>query len=451
MLKAPELLLPAGSLDKMHAAFDFGADAVYAGQPRYSLRVRNNDFSTLQALQEGIDDAHARGKQFFVASNIFAHNAKLKTYLRDMEPVIGMKPDALIMADPGLIMMVRDKWPEVPVHLSVQANAVNWADVKFWHRMGLTRVILSRELSLDEIEEIRQQCPEMELEVFVHGALCIAYSGRCLLSGYFNHRDPNQGTCTNSCRWDYKVQPAQEDATGDFAKVIPLQFQQALREAEQQPFSSLHQQPRHPLADQAYLIEEAERPGQLMPIMEDEHGTYIMNSKDLRAVEHIERLVKIGVDSLKVEGRTKSLYYAARTAQVYRQAIDDAVEGRPFNIDLLGQLQGLANRGYTDGFYQRHHTQSYQNYMRGASEANRSQYIGDVLSVEDGWARIEVKNRFAVGDRLEVIHPKGNRDIALTRMLNDDGADISVAPGSGHIVRIALDASLDRALLARYL
>ncbi|MBV7538291.1 tRNA 5-hydroxyuridine modification protein YegQ [Duganella sp. sic0402] len=451
MLKAPELLLPAGSLDKMHAAFDFGADAVYAGQPRYSLRVRNNDFSTLQALQEGIEGAHARGKLFFVASNIFAHNAKLKTYLRDMEPVINMKPDALIMADPGLIMMVRDKWPEVPVHLSVQANAVNWADVKFWHRMGLTRVILSRELSLDEIEEIRQQCPEMELEVFVHGALCIAYSGRCLLSGYFNHRDPNQGTCTNSCRWDYKVQNAEEDATGDFAKVIPLQFQKALQEAEQRPFSSLHQQPRHPLADQAYLIEEAERPGQLMPIMEDEHGTYIMNSKDLRAVEHIERLVKIGVNSLKVEGRTKSLYYAARTAQVYRQAIDDAVAGRAFNVDLLGQLQGLANRGYTDGFYQRHHTQSYQNYMRGASEANRSQYIGDVLSVSDGWARVEVKNRFAVGDKLEVIHPQGNRDIELTRMLNDDGAEISVAPGSGHIVRIALDASLDRALLARYL
>ncbi|MRX10778.1 tRNA 5-hydroxyuridine modification protein YegQ [Pseudoduganella sp. FT25W] len=451
MLKAPELLLPAGSLDKMHAAFDFGADAVYAGQPRYSLRVRNNDFSTLQALQEGIDGAHARGKQFFVASNIFAHNAKLKTYLRDMEPVIAMKPDALIMADPGLIMMVRDKWPEVPVHLSVQANAVNWADVKFWHRMGLTRVILSRELSLDEIEEIRQQCPEMELEVFVHGALCIAYSGRCLLSGYFNHRDPNQGTCTNSCRWDYKVRHAQEDATGDFAQVIPLRFNKALQEAEQRPFSSLHQQPRHPLADQAYLIEEAERPGQLMPIMEDEHGTYIMNSKDLRAVEHIERLVRIGVDSLKVEGRTKSLYYAARTAQVYRQAIDDAVAGRPFNVDLLGQLQGLANRGYTDGFYQRHHTQSHQNYMRGASEANRSQYVGDVLSVEDGWARVDVKNRFAVGDRLEVIHPGGNRDVALTRMLSDDGADISVAPGSGHIVRIALDASLDRALLARYL
>lgn len=161
-LKAPELLLPAGSLEKMHAAFDFGADAVYAGQPRYSLRARNNEFSTLDVLQKGIDDAHARGKLFFVASNIFPHNSKLKTYLNDMEPVIAMKPDALIMADPGLIMMVREKWPEVNVHLSVQANAVNWADVKFWQKMGLTRVILSRELSLDEIEEIKQRVPEME-------------------------------------------------------------------------------------------------------------------------------------------------------------------------------------------------------------------------------------------------------------------------------------------------
>jgi putative protease len=313
-------------------------------------------------------------------------------------------------------------------------------------------VILSRELSLDEIEEIRQRCPEMELEVFVHGALCIAYSGRCLLSGYFNHRDSNQGTCTNSCRWDYKVRNAAEDASGDLGamQVIPLHFDQALEEANR-PFSSLHQQPRHPLADQPYLIEEAGRPGQLLPILEDEHGTYIMNSKDLRAVEHVERLVKIGVNSLKVEGRTKSLYYAARTAQVYRHAIDDAVAGRPFDIGLLGQLQGLANRGYTDGFYQRHHTQAHQNYMHGASQADRSQYVGDVLSVEDGWARVEVKNRFAVGDRIEVIHPSGNRDITLTRILSDDGAPMQVAPGRGYLVRIELDPALDRALLARYL
>jgi U32 family peptidase len=450
----PELLLPAGSLAKMHMAFNFGADAVYAGQPRYSLRARNNEFSTLGMLATGIREAHDRGKQFYVASNIFAHNAKLKTYLDDMAPVIEAKPDALIMADPGLIMLVRDKWPEVPVHLSVQANAINWADVKFWQRMGLTRVILSRELSLDEIAEIRQRCPDMELEVFVHGALCIAYSGRCLLSGYFNHRDSNQGTCTNSCRWDYKVMNAGEDAVGDVVRVpvetLQMNYHQAM-ELANQPFSAMGDMPRHPLADRPYFIEEGKRPDELLPIMEDEHGTYIMNSKDLRAVEHIERLVKIGVNSLKIEGRTKSIYYVARTAQVYRRAIDDAIADKPFDNALLGMLQGLANRGYTDGFLQRHHTQDYQNYLTGASELDNSHYVGDVKSISNGLAEVMVKNRFSIGDRIEIIHPSGNEIITLEQMKSTEGESISVAPGSGHVVRIPLDAKYDKALLARLL
>ena len=285
MRKAPELLAPAGSLDMMRTAFAFGADAIYAGQPRYSLRVRNNAFGTIAALKEGIDEAHARGKQFFVVSNIFPHNAKLATYLADMAPVIALKPDALIMSDPGLIDMVREAWPEQVIHLSVQANTVNWAAVRFWQKIGVNRIILSRELSLDEVAEIRQQCPDIELEVFVHGALCIAYSGRCLLSGYFNHRDPNQGSCTNSCRWEYKVSTSR-------------------------PAGALLKQ------EQEILLEEKQRPGELMPIEEDEHGTYILNSKDLRAIEHVQRLVEIGVDSLKIEGRTKSPYYVARTTQV---------------------------------------------------------------------------------------------------------------------------------------
>lgn len=453
-LKSPELLLPAGSLEKMHAAFDFGADAVYAGQPRYSLRARNNEFSTLDILQQGISGAHARGKLFFVASNIFPHNSKLKTYINDMEPVIAMKPDALIMADPGLIMMVREKWPEVNIHLSVQANAVNWADVKFWQSIGLTRVILSRELSLAEIEEIRQRCPDMELEVFVHGALCIAYSGRCLLSGYFNRRDPNQGTCTNSCRWDYKVENAHENETGDLARIpvetIKLNFENELEEANQS-FSAMGDMLRHPLADRPYLIEETGRTGQFMPILEDEHGTYIMNSKDLRAIEHVERLAKIGVDSLKIEGRTKSLYYVARTAQSYRKAIDDAVAGRPFNNQLLGELNGLANRGYTDGFLQRHQSQDHQNYMEGVSKAHRSQYAGNVLTVENGWATIEVKNRFGVGDQIEIIHPSGNEIITLKEMKNKHQQAIDVIGGAGHTVQIPLDKKYDKALIARML
>ena len=436
MPNTPELLLPAGSLEKMRTAFSFGADAVYAGQPRYSLRARNNEFK-LEQLDSGIREAHALGKKFYVASNLSPHNAKVKTYMADMAPVIDMKPDALIMADPGLIMMVREAWPEVPVHLSVQANTVNYAAVRFWKSMGLTRVILSREISLDEIAEIRQQCPDMELEVFVHGALCIAYSGRCLLSGYFNHRDANQGTCTNACRWDYKVHEGTENAAGDVVAQT----------------AACGDQQRHPEAEQVYLLEEGDRPGELLPIEEDEHGTYIMNSKDLRAVEHIEKLVAMGIDSLKVEGRTKSAYYVARVSQVYRKAIDDAVAGRQFDTTLLSNLESLANRGYTDGFYERHHTQEYQNYMRGHSESALSQYVGDIVAYDTAtrMADVVVKNRFQVGDRLEIIHPTGNRVIQLDGMQDNYGKSIAVAPGSGHQVKIPLGENLDKALIARFI
>ncbi len=448
-MKSPELLAPAGDLDRMRTAFDYGADAVYAGQPRYSLRVRENDFS-MQNLEIGINEAHARGKKFFVASNISPHNAKVKTYMRDMEPVIAMRPDALIMADPGLIMMVRERWPEVPVHLSVQANAVNYASVKFWQSMGLTRVILSRELSIDEIEEIRQECPDMELEVFIHGALCIAYSGRCLLSGYFNSRDPNQGSCTNSCRWDYKVHDAKEDAAG----VVRLKDFNFEEEANKSQLSSCGSLPRHPEANKVFLIEEKGRPGELLPIMEDEHGTYIMNSKDLRAIEHVERLTKIGVDSLKIEGRTKSRYYVARTSQSYRQAIDDAVAGRSFDMRLLGELENLANRGYTDGFYQRHHTSEHQNYMQGFSKSNRSLYVGDVVAYDaaSGLADIEARNKFAVGDRLQIIHPTGNQEIIVEKMFNKKGENIQEAAGSGYYVKVPVVAGdLSNAMVSKYI
>lgn len=453
---APELLLPAGSLAKMRAAYDFGADAVYAGQPRYSLRARNNEFR-LEQIGQGIAEAHARGRQFFVTSNLIAHNDKVRTYLRDIAPVIELQPDALIMADPGLILQVRERWPEVAIHLSVQANTTNSATVKFWQRIGIRRIILSRELSLDEIEAIRQDCPDIELEVFVHGALCIAYSGRCLLSGYFNRRDPNQGTCTNACRWDYKTHAA-DDQASDAGDAQPVKlagdfdFASAQQEAESAFTSTCGSGPRHPLADRVYLIEEKERPGQLMPIMEDEHGTYIMNSKDLRAVEHVDRLARIGVDSLKIEGRTKSLYYVARTAQVYRRAIDDAVAGRPFNPELLLELDGLANRGYTGGLLERRPSQDYQNYVTGHSVAHRSQFVGEVRSVRaDGWAEVETKNRFAVGDTIEVIHPAGNRRVQLDRMTTLDGEPVQVAAGSPVRVWVPLGGPSEGALLARML
>lgn len=448
MLKAPELLMPAGTFEHLQYAYDFGADAVYAGQPRYSLRARNNDFK-LEQLKLGIEEARARGKKLYVASNILPHNGKIRTYLKDMEPLMEMKPDALIMADPGLIMMVKDRWPDAEIHLSVQANTVNFAGVKFWQRQGLSRVILSRELSLDEIEEIRQECPDMEIEVFVHGALCIAYSGRCLLSGYFNRRDPNQGTCTNACRWEYKVHDTQPDEAGDVKLLDGFNFNQELDTANQQ-FSAAGGVKRHPLSDKTYLIEDVSRPGELMPIIEDEHGTYIMNSKDLRAIQHVERLVKIGVNSLKVEGRTKSIYYVARVAAAYRQAIDAAVAGKPFDPTLLANLEGLANRGYTDGFLQRHHAEDYQNYIDSHSKSRASQYVGEVLEIDnEGWGLIDVKNKFSLGDKLEIIHPSGTRIIDVTLMVNKQGEKVEVAQGSGIFVKLPAMNGMEKALLAR--
>lgn len=448
LMLSSELLLPAGSLKHIRYAFAYGADAVYAGQPRYSLRVRNNEFN-VETLANGIDYAHRLEKKFFVASNLLAHNAKVKTYMADMEQVIQLTPDALIMADPGLIMMVRERWPDVPVHLSVQANTVNYAAVRFWQSLGLTRVILSRELSLAEIEEIRQQCPDIELEVFVHGALCIAYSGRCLLSGYFNHRDPNQGACTNACRWAYKVHEGQENVTGDIQRI-----DSDAMDAMDNPslLREISKPKRHPLADNAYLIEEKGRPGECMPIMEDEYGTYIMNSRDLRAVQYVDRLMKIGIDSLKVEGRTKSHYYVARTAQIYRQAINDAVVGRAFDPVLYGKLEGLANRGYTQGFYERHPDQSYQNYLTNYSVSHRQKFVGEIVAFNDanGMADILVKNKMIVGDSIEVISPSGNQTITLEHMEDLSGRTMQEAPGGGYQVRIPLPVNdYENGLLAK--
>jgi len=445
----PELLSPAGSLKNMRYAFAYGADAVYAGQPRYSLRVRNNEFNH-QNLAIGINEAHALGKKFYVVVNIAPHNAKLKTFLRDLQPVIDMGPDALIMSDPGLIMMVREAFPQMDIHLSVQANAVNWATVKFWIQLGLTRVILSRELSLEEIAEIRAQVPDMEIEIFVHGALCMAYSGRCLLSGYINKRDPNQGTCTNACRWEYKVQEGKEDDLGNIVhQYEPIPVKQVTPAEKVEPTLGVGQP-----TDKVYMLEEAMRPGEYMSAFEDEHGTYIMNSKDLRAIQHVETLTQMGVHSLKIEGRTKSFYYCARTAQVYRRAIDDAAAGKPFDPSLLTTLEGLAHRGYTEGFLRRHTHDAQQNYEYGHSVSDRQQFVGEFTGNRvDGWAEIDVKNKFSVGDSVEMMTPKGNVQFTLEALRNKKGQPVDVAPGNGHIVYVSLpeDINLEFAILLRNL
>ncbi len=430
----PELLSPAGTYKNMEYAFAYGADAVYAGQPRYSLRVRNNEFDN-ETLEKGIKRAHELGKKFYVVSNIQAHNAKIKTFMRDISPVIAMKPDALIMSDPGLIALVRAEFPEQEIHLSVQSNAVNWATVKFWQDQGITRVVLSRELSLKEIQDISENVPGMELEVFVHGALCIAYSGRCLLSGYINKRDANQGTCTNACRWNYNTYEGKENDSGDVVGIPVNQVEQITEPKAPAPTLG-----EGGTTDRVMLLEEEGRPGELMPAFEDEHGTYIMNSKDLRAVELVPDMVRIGVDSLKIEGRTKSHYYVARTAQVYRRAIDDAVEGKPFDQSLLTDLDSLASRGYTEGFLRRHVHSEYQNYDYGVSKSSHQRFVGEVIDVleRDGrsFLEIDVKNKFCVGDSIEIMTPAGNVNLELQEMRDHHDNDIKAAKGSGWIARI---------------
>ena len=413
MYKSPELLAPAGNPTAMKIAFAYGADAVYAGEPRYSLRVRNNSF-TLANLGESIDYAHQLGKRFYVVVNIAPHNAKLAHFVEHMAQVVALQPDALIVSDPGIVMLLRQHFPEQALHLSVQANTVNWAALKFWQQQGIERVILSRELSLQEIKEMREHVPDMELEVFVHGALCMAYSGRCLLSGYTNKRDPNQGACTNACRWKYHTQPAQQDEVGQY---IP----------------------------DPILVADPQRPDEPMLLDEDIHGSYLMNSKDLRAVDLVEPLTQMGVHSLKIEGRTKSDYYVARTTQVYRRAIDDAVAGRPFNPRLLNELDGMANRGFTHGFLQRHSAQSLQNYERAHSEG-QEQLVGQLLDTEHQDAYlVDVKNAFSVGDELLLITPKGNYPLKVTELVDKQGMPLVRAPGSGYQVYVPADVTIDSA------
>jgi putative protease len=310
----------------------------------------------------------------------------------------------------------------------VQANTVNWASVEFWQLQGVSRVILSRELSLEEIEEIRQQVPTMELEVFVHGALCMAYSGRCLLSGYMNKRDANQGSCTNACRWKYSAQPAQENLTGDIVQsYVP------------EPTLGIGTP-----TEQVFLLQEANRPDELMPAFEDEHGTYIMNAKDLRAVQHVERLTRMGVHSLKIEGRTKSHFYCARTTQVYRRAIDDAAAGLPFDRNLMTDLESLAQRGYTEGFLRRHVHDEYQNYQNGSSVCDRQQFVGELTGERrERLAEVKVKNRFALGDHMELMTPKGNFHFDLHELQNAQGEALQVAPGDGHTVYLPIPDAVD--------
>jgi len=400
-------------------ALAFGADAVYAGVPKYSLRTREIGFRQ-DTLKEAVDYTHGLGKKIYLVMNIYAHNLKVDGFLKELDRVAELNPDGLIMSDPGLIAQVLKRYPEIPVHLSTQANTTNWTTVQFWRDLGVKRIILSRELHLDEIAEMHRHVPDIELEAFVHGAICIAYSGRCLISNYLNHRDANQGTCTNSCRWEYKL-------AYDKGSILEV-------EKEQKPYNCTT------LLPDGFTVTEPKRHDEKMPVFEDEHGTYLMNSRDLCAIELLPDLVKAGVVSIKVEGRTKSAYYAAMTARSYRRAIDDLTAGKPFNPENLRDLMALSSRTYTTGFYTRNPRQFGENFEDGYSAGHTHRVTGILKSYNEKTAigEFEIKNRMETGMELELITPHKKTTFSLTSIKNVKGELIHEAHGGAENMYIPL-------------
>jgi U32 family peptidase len=420
-LISPELLLPAGDLEKLKVAIAFGADAVYAGVPKYSLRTREIGFRQ-ETLKEAVDYTHRLKKKIYLVMNIYAHNLKVDGFLKELDQVAELNPDGLIMSDPGLIAHALKHYPDIPIHLSTQANTTNWTTVQFWRDLGVKRIILSRELHLDEIAEMHRRVPDMELEAFVHGAICIAYSGRCLISNYLNFRDANQGTCTNSCRWEYKL-------AYDKGSILEI-------EQEQTPLDFNAQ---NPLPD-GFTLSEPKRHDEKMPVFEDEYGTYLMNSRDLCAIELLPDLMNAGVTHFKVEGRTKSAYYAAMTARSYRRAIDDMMRDKSFNPENLRDLMALSSRTYTTGFYTRNPRQFGENFEDGYSAGHTHRVTGVLKSFDETsfMGEFEVKNRMETGTELELITPEEKIIFTLRHMENLKGERITEAHGGAENVRLLL-------------
>jgi len=419
MKQKPEILAPAGDMFKLKTAFAFGADAVYAGIPKFSLRTREAGFNA-DNLKEAIDYTHAIGKKIYLTLNIYPHNLKVDAFLRELDTVAQMEPDALIMADPGMIAAARERYPDIPIHLSTQANTVNWMTVKFWRELGLSRVILSRELRLEEIQKMHDAVPDIELEAFVHGAICISYSGRCLISNYLHGRDANQGTCTNSCRWEYQL---------GYDKGSLLEV-----EGSQKPYEYDTPPP------EGFYVKESHRPDDRFPIGEDEHGTYLMNSKDLCAIELIPNILKTGICSLKIEGRTKSAYYTAITSRAYSRALNDHLEGKPFDKENLRDLMRLSNRTYTTGFYSRNPRQYGENRDDGYSASLGEPVCGVIMDYDPqtGKAEIEVKNRFLPGDKVTLITPEKDTEFKLDAILDKHGSTLEAAHGGARNVWVYL-------------
>ncbi len=398
MRKKPELLIPSSSLEVLKVAVTYGADAVYIGGDMYGLRAKAKNFS-MEDMEEGIEFAHEHGKKVYVTANITAHNRDLDGIREYFTELKRIKPDALIISDPGVFDIAKEVCPEIDVHISTQANNVNYGTYRFWHRMGATRVVSARELSIKEIGEIRKNIPdELEIETFIHGAMCISYSGRCLLSNYFTGRDANLGACTHPCRWKY------------------------------------------------YIMEE-NRPGEYLPVEENERGTYIFNSKDLCMIEHIPDIIEAGIDSLKIEGRMKTALYVASVARTYREAIDDYYEDPALYEKkiphYMEEISKCTYRQFTTGFFYgptTHETQIYDNntYVKEYT------YLGLIGGKnEAGLYAIEQRNKFCVGETIEVMKPNGENILAeVKRIMDEDGNDMESCPHPKQKIYIDLGMEL---------
>ena len=399
MSRHPELLIPASSLEVLKIAVIYGADAVYIGGEVFGLRAKAKNFS-MEDMAEGIQFAHEHGVKVYVTANILAHNGDLEGVREYFTQLKEIKPDALIISDPGIYTIAKEICPEIERHISTQANNTNYGTYQFWWNQGAKRVVTARELSLNEIAEIRKNIPdEMEIETFVHGAMCISYSGRCLLSNYFTGRDANQGACTHPCRWKYAV------------------------------------------------VEE-KRPGEYLPVYENERGTYIFNSKDLCMIEHIPELIEAGIDSFKIEGRMKTALYVATVARTYRKAIDDYLissEKYKENMDwYLEQISNCTYRQFTTGFFFGKPSEESQIYDNN-TYIKEYTYLGIVGERnEEGLYRIEQRNKFSVGEQIEVMKPDGrNIPVTVKRIVNEDGNEMESAPHPKQVLYIDLGQELE--------
>lgn len=398
MARHPELLVPASSLEVLKVAVIFGADAVYIGGEAFGLRAKAKNFS-MEEMKEGIAFAHAHDVKVYVTANILAHNNDLEGVRAYFEELKEIGPDGLIIADPAIFEIAGEVCPEIERHISTQANNTNYGTYNFWHKLGATRVVTARELSLEEIKEIRANIPDdLEIETFIHGAMCISYSGRCLLSNYLVGRDANQGACTHPCRWKYSI------------------------------------------------VEET-RPGEYMPVFENERGTYIFNSKDLCMIEHIPEILEAGIDSLKIEGRMKTALYVATVARTYRKAIDDYQkdpalyrENMPWYLE---QISNCTYRQFTTGFFFGKPDETSQIYDSN-TYVKEYTYLGIIGEERDGTYRIEQRNKFSVGETIEVMKPNGeNIEVIVKRILTEEGAEQESAPHPKQVLYVDLGIKVD--------